>query len=80
MSTLFFNVNIFAIKNWAFIGAKGRYRGDANKQPNPPDKKEHKLLCVANNGFIHDQSEDRKGFGYAVELAKYFNSLKNDNP
>ncbi len=37
------------------------------------DKKEHKLLCVANNGFIHDQSEDRKGFGYAIELAKYFN-------
>lgn len=37
------------------------------------NNKEHKLLCVANNGFIHDQSEDRKGFGYAIELAKYFN-------
>lgn len=36
------------------------------------DWKTHKLLCVANNGFIHDQSEDRKGFGYAIELAKYF--------
>lgn len=30
----------------------------------------HKLLCVANNGFIHDQSEDRKGFGFAIEAAK----------
>lgn len=30
----------------------------------------HKLLCVANNGFIHDQSEDRKGFGIAIEAAK----------
>lgn len=30
----------------------------------------HKLLCVANNGFIHDQSEDRKGFGFAIEVAK----------
>lgn len=36
------------------------------------DKKrvDHRLLCVANNGFIHDQSEDRKGFGYAIEAAK----------
>lgn len=34
---------------------------------------EHKLLCVANNGFIHDQSEDRKGFGYAIEAAKKLN-------
>lgn len=29
----------------------------------------HKLLCVANNGFLHDQSEDRKGFSYAIEAA-----------
>jgi autotransporter strand-loop-strand O-heptosyltransferase len=39
----------------------------------PSDYKEHKLLCVANNGFIHDQAEDRKGFGYAIEIAKHFN-------
>lgn len=32
-------------------------------------KKEHKLLCVANNGFIHNQSEDRKGFRFAIEAA-----------
>jgi autotransporter strand-loop-strand O-heptosyltransferase len=32
--------------------------------------KKHKLLCVANNGFIHNQAEDRKGFGYAIEVAK----------
>jgi autotransporter strand-loop-strand O-heptosyltransferase len=32
--------------------------------------REHKLLCVANNGFIHNQAEDRKGFGFAIEAAK----------
>ncbi len=36
----------------------------------PGEFKEHKLLCVANNGFIHNQAEDRKGFGYAIEAAK----------
>jgi autotransporter strand-loop-strand O-heptosyltransferase len=39
----------------------------------PGDYKEHKLLCVANNGFIHNQAEDRKGFGYAIEAAKQLN-------
>jgi len=34
---------------------------------------EYKLLCVANNGFIHDPSEDRKGFGFAIEAAKKLN-------
>lgn len=33
----------------------------------------HKLLCVANNGFLHDSSEDRKGFGFAIEAAKKLN-------
>jgi len=33
----------------------------------------HKLLCVANNGFIHDQAEDRKGFLFAIEAAKQLN-------
>ena len=36
----------------------------------PSEVDKHKLLCVANNGFIHDQSEDRKGFGYAIEAAQ----------
>lgn len=31
---------------------------------------EHRLLCVANNGFQHDPSEDRKGFGIAIAAAK----------
>ena len=35
--------------------------------------KEHKLLCVANNGFGHDSSEDRKGFSYAIEAARALN-------
>ena len=30
----------------------------------------HKLLCLANNGFAYDQSIDRKGFRYAIEAAK----------
>lgn len=34
---------------------------------------EHKLLCLANNGFIHDKSEDRKGFGTAIEMARRLN-------
>ena len=37
------------------------------------DWEDHKLLCVANNGFIHNQSEDRKGFGYAIQAAKELN-------
>jgi glycosyltransferase involved in cell wall biosynthesis len=37
---------------------------------NPGDNPKESLLCVANNGFIHDQTEDRKGFGYAIEAAK----------
>jgi autotransporter strand-loop-strand O-heptosyltransferase len=39
----------------------------------PSGTSEPKLLCVANNGFIHDQAEDRKGFGYAIEAAKRLN-------
>jgi autotransporter strand-loop-strand O-heptosyltransferase len=30
----------------------------------------HKLLCVANNGYGHNPSEDRKGFGIAIESAR----------
>jgi len=37
------------------------------------DIKQHKLLCVANNGFGHDSSEDRKGFSYAIEAARILN-------
>ena len=36
-------------------------------------RKEHKLLCLANNGFANNQSEDRKGFRYAIEAAKKLN-------
>ena len=34
---------------------------------------EHKLLCVANNGYVHDQTVDRKGFGIAIEVARQLN-------
>lgn len=30
----------------------------------------HKLLCVANNGYAHDQASDRKGFGIAIDAAR----------
>jgi autotransporter strand-loop-strand O-heptosyltransferase len=39
----------------------------------PTERKKHKLLCVANNGYIHNQSEDRKGFGIAIEAARALN-------
>jgi len=35
--------------------------------------KDHKLLCVANNGYAHDQTIDRKGFGIAIEVARKLN-------
>lgn len=35
-----------------------------------PRNPNHKLLCVANNGYAHNQSEDRKGFGVAIAAAK----------
>ena len=31
---------------------------------------EHKLLCVANNGYANDPTYDRKGFRYSIEAAK----------
>jgi autotransporter strand-loop-strand O-heptosyltransferase len=34
---------------------------------------QHKLLCVANNGYAHDQTIDRKGFGIAIEVARKLN-------
>jgi len=81
-----FKENMLAIKNAkkAFVPAKYLvgYFGNipeymshgVNTEYFSPKEgnKQHRLLCVANNGFIHDQSEDRKGFGYAIELAKYF--------
>lgn len=33
----------------------------------------NRLLCVANNGYIENQSMDRKGFGIAIEAAKELN-------
>ena len=34
---------------------------------------EHRILCVANNGYGHDQSQDRKGFSYAINAAQALN-------
>lgn len=34
---------------------------------------QHRLLCVANNGYVHNQAEDRKGFGVAIEAARRLN-------
>lgn len=42
-------------------------------KPNNLIRSEHKLLCLANNGFANNQSEDRKGFRFAIEAAKKLN-------
>lgn len=34
---------------------------------------DHKILCVANNGIGHDNTHDRKGFGFAIKAAKNLN-------
>lgn len=34
------------------------------------DITQHRLLCVANNGYQHDPTWDRKGFGFAIDAAK----------
>jgi autotransporter strand-loop-strand O-heptosyltransferase len=39
----------------------------------PASRTEHRLLCVANNGYAHDQTIDRKGFGMAIEVARKLN-------
>lgn len=39
----------------------------------PNERHQHKLLCVANNGYAYDQTIDRKGFGIAIEVAKRLN-------
>ena len=75
--------NLLAIKNAkkAFVPAKflvGYFEGIPEYFSHgvntdyftPSGNKEMKLLCVANNGFIHDQAEDRKGFSYAIEVSK----------
>ena len=42
-------------------------------KPTNEIKINHKLLCVANNGFANDQGFDRKGFSYAINAAKILN-------
>lgn len=63
-------VKYFDLPNLEYLS-----HGVNNKIFKPSDKKieTHKLLCVANNGFIHDSSEDRKGFTFAIEAAKKLN-------
>ena len=46
---------------------------DFFKPNNDIKKTEHKLLCVANNGFANNQGFDRKGFSYAINAAKILN-------
>lgn len=81
-----FKENMLAIKNAkkAFVPAKflvGFFgnipeyfsHGVNTEYFTPSETSTHSLLCVANNGFIHDQSEDRKGFGYAIKVASRLN-------
>jgi autotransporter strand-loop-strand O-heptosyltransferase len=39
----------------------------------PKNKGDHRLLCVANNGWAGDPSADRKGFSLAIQAAKDLN-------
>jgi autotransporter strand-loop-strand O-heptosyltransferase len=39
-------------------------------RPSEIISKDHRLLCVANNGFANNQGFDRKGFSYAINAAK----------
>jgi len=36
-------------------------------------KDDHKLLCVASNGLLFNETNDRKGFRYAIEAARNLN-------
>lgn len=65
-----FLVNYFDLPNLTYLnhGVNNDFFNFKNKH-----KPTHKLLCVANNGFIHDNTEDRKGFGFAIEAAKKLN-------
>lgn len=60
-----------------FDGVPEYFSHGVNSDYFVPSKRETndeiKLLCVANNGFIHNQSEDRKGFELAIEAAKRLN-------
>lgn len=42
-------------------------------KPIPQKSKDIQLLCIANNGFIHDVTYDRKGFRRAIQLASSLN-------
>lgn len=80
-----FKTNMTAMKNSirTFVGGKylvDYFEGVPEYSPYgvntdyfaPPTVKptEHRLLCVANNGYQHNPSEDRKGFGIAIAAAK----------
>lgn len=81
--------NLKAIKNSIKTFVPAKYLVDYFGEPNmvylshgvnndffkPAENKQNKnrLLCVANNGFFHDASEDRKGFGFAIEAAQELN-------
>jgi autotransporter strand-loop-strand O-heptosyltransferase len=40
------------------------------KKRSTETKRDHRLLCLANNGYLDYPSYDRKGFRYAIEAAK----------
>lgn len=65
-----FLVDYFDLPNLSYLSHG--VNSDVFKFKNKKNQK-HRLLCVANNGFIHDQSHDRKGFGFAIEAAKKLN-------
>jgi autotransporter strand-loop-strand O-heptosyltransferase len=59
-------IDYFGVPNVRYLshGVDTSYFNPADVTP------QHSILCVANNGYIHDQSFDRKGFSYAIEAAQ----------
>jgi len=53
------------IPEYSPYGVNTKYFTPAITKP-----KEHRLLCVANNGYETNPSGDRKGFGHAIAAAK----------
>lgn len=62
-----FLVNYFdGMPEYSPYGVNTEFFRPLTKKKNPS----HRLLCVANNGYAGNPSEDRKGFGVAIAAAK----------
>lgn len=65
-------VEYFDLPNVEYLshGVNNNFFKTESRKSNVED---HRLLCIANNGVSHDNSYDRKGFGFAIKAAKELN-------